>query len=509
LKKPKLLYLFFFLLIAYLVINTGILSDDFDAMALTKTGGFAANLIPHSGIYFSDTPVMHLTHYIWYYFFSLYNALAVNIIKIFYMILAFYMIARFFKIYLDEGLALLASFLFIFFPSHDSTVYMFMNQYLTISFAFYLYAYYLAHRNKLMPAFFSALIGSFVSYGSTPIAIALFALFAMNKEFRKAAVIIVPNIIYSVYFITLTVFKGMGHPRILEAISVSIVIKQYLLQVLTFVDAMFGPSMWLKIYYSFSQLSLASLVIGIVLVIVCYNIIKRSNARYDPRLVISLLILLALSFLILAATGRYPQICFNLGNRITIYGSLLLTYLIVLMPAPKKIRLLILSLLIFTILGISDHYKNWNTHQQKIILNMRDNSALKDYRDSRVIYVAGNQYSKYGPISNIEFLSESWVPGSIFRLLFVQPMQVSAINKRFKYEGGYLIDTKYKNRTEVIGYINVYDSEKNELIKVSADGINSYIASLPADNRHWTQVIDNKNIKAIVLKLMPRLRYAI
>lgn len=508
-KNPKLLYIFFFLVITYLVINTGILSDDFDAMALTKTGSFIDNLIPRGALYFSDTPVMHLTHYIWYYFFSLYNAVAVNIVKIFYMIAAFYMIAQFFKIFMDEGMAILVSFLFIFFPSHDSTVYMFMNQYLTISFAFYLYAYYLAHRNKLILAFFSAVIGSFVSYGSTPIAIALFTLFVMNREFKKAVVIIVPNIIYSAYFVFLTVIRGMGHPRILETINVSTVIKQYLLQILTFADAMFGPSMWLKIYYAFFQLSIESIVAGVILSAACYYIIKRSDARYNGKLVISLLILLAISFLILAATGRYPQICFNLGNRITIYGALLLTYLIVLMPVTKWIRILISGLLIFTIMGISDHYKNWNIHQQKIIVNMRDNEALKNYRDTRVIYVAGNQYSKYGPISNIEFMSESWVPGSIFRLLFVQPMPASALNRRFKYEDGYLVDTKYNIKAEVPDYINVYDTDKNELIRVGAKDINSYIASLPADKRHWTQVIDNKYIKSIVLKLMPRLSYAI
>jgi len=425
------------------------------------------------------------------------------------MILALYLTAQFFRIYLDAPAALLVSFLFLFFPSHDSTVYAFMNQYLTLSFAFYLYAFYLAYRNRLILSFLSALIASFVSYGSTPIAVALFALFILSKNFKKAAVIIIPNIIYSVYFVFLTIFRGIGHPRILEAVSVSAIAKQYLFQVLTFADAILGPSMWLKIYYSFFQLSLVSFMIGVILVIVCYEIIKRCDARYDPKLLVSFSILVLLSFLIFAATGRYPQICFNLGDRTTIYGSLLLAYLVLLMPAPKKVRLLILGLFIFTILGISDHWKNWNIHQQKVILNMKENIALKNYRDTEVLYVAGNQYSKYGPVSHIEFLSESWVPNSIFDLLFGRRIQAGPINKRFRYADGYLIDTKYNSRTKVDGYINVYDSEKAELFRVSAESINDYIESLPYDRRHWVQFLDNRYVKEAVLKLMPRLRYAI
>jgi hypothetical protein len=508
-NNKNLLYVFFFLLIAYLVINTGLVSDDFDAMISAQSTSFKNILLPHGNFYFIDVPVMHFTHYLWYALFSIYSAVAVNIVKIAYILLAFYMIAQFFKIYMDELLAILVSFLFVFFPSHDSTVYMFMCQYLTLTFAFYLYAFYLAHKNKLILAFLSALIASFVSYGSTPLAVALFALFIMNKSYKKAAVIIVPNIIYAVYFITVTMFMGIGHPRTLEVLNISTVIKQYALQILTFVDAVCGPQMWLKIYYSFSQLSLQSIVAGLIFSLISYRVIKNSNARYDKKLVISLFILLALSFAIFALTGRYPQLCFNLGNRVTIYGALFLTYLIVLAPAPKFAKYFIVILLIFTVFGISDHWKRSNVHQQKVICDIRDNKDIQSYNDKRILYIAGNQYSKYGPISHIEFFSEAWVPNCVLKLVFGRSIAASPINRRFKYENGYLVDTKYNSSVHVDDHINVYDSEKNEFFTVDADYINGYIDTLPLDKRHWVQMIGSARIKEAVLKLMPRLRYAI
>lgn len=508
-KKNHLLYILYSLLIVYLLMNTGVVSDDLVMMVRTKAKSFTDLLTEKGDFYFIDTPIEHYTHYVWYHFFDIFNAAAVNFFKTFYILAAFFMIARFFRIYLDPPLALLTSFIFLFFPSHDSTVYMFMIQYLTFSFALYLYAYYLAHNNRLTLAFLFALAASFLSYGTPPLALALCLLFILNRNFKKAAVMIVPNIIYTLYFLFVTAVCGLGSPRIIEKLSVVAAIKQYLLQVLTFVDATVGPSMWLKIYYSFSQLSFVSVAIGIMMIALLYKTIKDSRARYDPKIIITFTVLTLFAFLIFAVTGRYPQICFNLGNRVTIHGSLLLTYLIVLLPRPKIGRLVILGLLIFTVLGISDHWKEWNLHQQKVIAGMRDNADLKNYRDTRMVYFSGSQYSKYGPIGHIEFFSEAWVPTAALKLLFGREVYASSINRRFRYEDGYLTDTKHDVKIKVGEYINVYDSERDKLIKVPAASINSYIDSLPVDRRHWVQLIGNKYAKEIILKLMPRLQYSI
>jgi hypothetical protein len=60
----------------------------------------------------------------------------------------------------------------------------------------------------------------------------------------------------------------------------------------------------------------------------------------------------------------------------------------------------------------------------------------------------------------------------------------------------------------VTGYINVYDSEKDILFKLSADKINEYIEKFPDEKRHWVQMVNNETINDAILKLMPRLKYA-
>lgn len=506
-RISRLLYLFFFLVIVFLVMNTGVFSDDFDAMASAKEAGLRKCLIPLGNLYYIDTPVMYYSHYLSYYFFSLTDQRAVNAFKIAYVFLTFFLIAQFFKLYMDEPSAILTSFLFVFFPSHDSTVYMFMNQYLAISFALYLYAFYLASRDKLPFAFLSALAASFVSYGSTPVAIALCALFCFGREFKKAFVMLAPNVLYAVYFIYLTVVRGVGHPRTLEALNLPSIGKQYLLQVLTFLDATVGPSMWLKIYYAFFQMTAQSLILGAVVAVVCYAIVARSAVRYDRRLGSALLIVTALSFAIFSLTGRYPQICFNLGNRVTIFGSLFLAYAMIALPIPAKAKAALYALIIFTVVGVSDHWKSWNVHQQKVIAAMKDNNDLRGCRGDRPVYFSGNQYSTYGPVSNIEFLSEGWVPLCIYRSLFGKSIVAYPLNRRFVYADGYMTDTKYGTREEVRGAIQVYDSENNRFFALKADDINAYIGSLPVDDRHWIQMRGFRKVKDLAVGLMPRLQY--
>ncbi|MDP3732113.1 MAG: hypothetical protein Q8R31_03655, partial [Candidatus Omnitrophota bacterium] len=489
-SNKRLLFFLSLLLIAYLVINTGIISDEFDIISKLK-GRSVKDIVAkdifilEGAPYFPETPVQYLTHYLWYRFIGPDNQAVMNMLKLSYIILAFFLIAQFFRIYLDTYSAFLVSFLFIFFPSHDATVYCFLGQYLTLSFALYLYSFYLAYRNRIPLAFVSALIASFISYGSTPVALALFILFAFNKEFKKGAAIIIPNIIYAVYFIYVNLLARIGIPRIIEKVSITTVINQFLLQVLTFIDSMFGPSMWLKIYYSFCQLSVPLLLIGLIATVIFYKINEDIKGRYDPRLITSFTVLTLLSFVMFAFTGRYPQLAFNLGNRVTIFGSLLLAYLIVLMPASKAVRTSVFAVLIFTILGISAHWKSWNLEEQRVIANIRGNPGLKNYSDNAVIYVSGNQYSKYGPVSHIELFSEDWAPRAILSLALNKDMLAKSLNKRHKYMDGYLVDTKYNKRAPVNGYINIYDSEKNTFFKLKVDDINSYIDSLPPDNRHW------------------------
>lgn len=346
-------------------------------------------------------------------------------------------------------------------------------------------------------------------YGSTPIAVSLFLLFALNRQWKKAAVVIVPNILYILYFVYVSLVAEVAPSRVLEAVSIFALLKQFGFQVVTFVDAVLGPSMWLKVYYSFSQLSMLSWLVGIVLVVGLYVVYKPDAEKYNVSLLVSLTVLMLSSFAMFAVTGRYPQLAFNLGNRTTFWGSLLVAYTIVLMPSPRVIKVGIYGVFIFSMLGISDHWKAWSLHQQLVVSRIQNNQALRAVGEDTEIFVSGNQYSKFGPISHIEFLSEDWVPQAIFDLTLPHHLSVRAFNKNYRFRDGYLEDFKHCDRQAVVGYINVYDSERDVLLRVKADEIDRYIEALPKEKRHWTMMTDQGFVgwlKDLAIFFMPRLK---
>ncbi|MBI5145278.1 MAG: hypothetical protein HZA27_03725, partial [Candidatus Omnitrophica bacterium] len=503
--KDKILFLLYISFIVYLVMNTGIISDDFEAMAMARGLEKPTN----SPFYFIDTPFEQITHYPWYHLFSLHNQNAVNISKILYVIISFYLIVKFFTIYLKPRDAFLISFLFVFFPTHDATVYFFMGQYLTLSFAFYLYAYYLGYHNRLVPAFLFSLMGSFISYGSLPIAVGLFFLFSLNRKLKQALVILVPNLLFTLYYIFLTKFLGLGTDRLAGQINFLSIIKNFIIQIITFFDSAFGPAFWLKIYYALKQMSGVSLIIGLIAILICQRIYRKVNYRYDSKLIISMVILLLTAFFLYSLTGMYPELAFNLGNRTTIFGSFLLTYLIFLMPVREKLRILLLGIFIFAILGISNHWRSWNLQQQRVIHNIMNNKELNNYNGNEIIYVSGNQYSKYGPFSHIEFLSEHWVTIPVFKLAVNKNIVAKPFNRRHKYEDGYLFDLKYKKKIKINRVIKIYDSQKDLFFDLDSKEINSYIAGLPVEYRHWLQVVKLNFLTNLIIKYFPRLEYAL
>ncbi len=502
--RVKLLYAAFFILIIYLVIGTGIISDDYDYTLALKGKSFLSIFSPAYGI---TTPLETLTHFIWFYFLPVDKPLYFDIIKILYLILSFYMISKFFGIFMETGYAMLASFFFIFFPTHDSTVYWFLGQYLTLSAAFYLYAYYLAQKDKIPAAVFMAAAASFVSYGSPVLAVSLSLMFFLNRQIKKGLAMLIPNIVYTSYYIVVSAVLNYGVRRLPARFDLYAIAKQFLLQIATFTDAMFGPSFWLKIYYSFFQLSFWSVLVGCAILTVLLAYYRKPRALYNVKLLTGLVVMAVLSLFMFALTGAFPQLAFNLGNRTTIFSSLLVTYLIVILAAPRAVKIAIFAILFFSILGISDHWKAFNVHRQVIVNNIMNNTEWKAREGT--IFVTGNQYSLFGKINHIELFTEPGGMALLFRKFSEGRVNAQPLNKRHIYKDGYLIDTKYDQRIKVGSEIGVYDSERNRFLKVRDDDINTYIAALPKNPRHWTQLADVAYLKDLAVRLMPRLKYAL
>jgi len=514
LDTEKKVFWLYVALIGYMLYGTGIFSDDFAILASERNSkGILENIVGQNNVYL-ERPLFKYLYLIYYSLIDVNQLVLIDFLKIFQIVIIFYMVTKFFSMFLDTSSSMMVSFLFIFFPTHEATTYCYLEINQTLAIGLYLYAYYLVKSsNRLISAGIISTLASFVTYGSTPVAFSLFILCVLKRCYRKGLVLLIPNIIYCVYYVTITESMGEGVKRLPAVFHFSSIWKQFVLQIGSFIDAIIGPSFFLKIWYSILENSRASIMI-ISLFIFGYIMISKSTKgehqeyKVNKKVFTALIVLVLSSLGMFAITGYYPQMTFNLGNRVTIYGSLLAAYLVVTVPIPKNVRRGILLIFLVAIIGISAHWKKWNKHQMYVIDNIAANRKLASYRGTAPIYVSGNQYSKMGPFSHIEFLSENWVVSSIFKLAGHEKLSAEVLNKRLVYEKGAIIDKKYNNKYPVGDKIMVYDSEADQLLEIAAQDLNRYINKLPDDKRHWVQLIKNEHLNSLIQELMPRLKYA-
>ncbi|MBF0233853.1 MAG: hypothetical protein HQK65_12565 [Desulfamplus sp.] len=499
--------------IIYLLFESGIVSDDFSFLLAPQDKTVFDSVT--SNFLLPKRPLLQLLYVTLYTFCSLENLIVINIAKIVYIVLAFYMIAKFFSIFLSQSTSFLASFLFIFFPTHDATTYWFISQYLTASIALHLYSYYLLEKEKVSVAIIFSFMASFFSYGSTPLALSLFSLCLFKNKYRKGLVVfILPNIIYIFYYYACSKLISDTVVRMPSSIDFLVISKNYIIQAFSFLDANLGPSLFFKIYYSALAIDPVSFVITAIFFTVLVLVSKTTNisARKestDRHLLGALLILTLSSCGMFALTNLFPQLTFNLGNRVSIFGSLLSVYLIVRIPLKCNLRILIIFVLFISIGGVSTHWKQWHHHQMNVIHNIEKNKELLVYNENTPLYVSGNQYSKLGPFSHIEFFSESWVVDSVFKLAGHGHVSAISLNKRFFWDNGRLINKKMDSSIQLQGEIAIYDSERDKFFMLPGGSkLNDYIAELPDDKRHWLQLINNQRVNSLITTLMPRLKYA-
>jgi hypothetical protein len=84
---------------------------------------------------------------------------------------------------------------------------------------------------------------------------------------------------------------------------------------------------------------------------------------------------------------------------------------------------------------------------------------------------------------------------------------VVAINHRYYINGNLLIDRKSGISTQLQPDVVVYDAETNAVMHLSVNQLAVYLAKLPAENRHWIQLIGDGWVRHAMLMLMPRLQY--
>ncbi|MBV5350287.1 hypothetical protein JZU71_03900, partial [bacterium] len=381
-------------------------SDDL-ALAFAHRANSSGTLLPT--IHSIAFPVEHFTHTLAYHYFGRNIIWGYDILKAAYTVISLWMMARFFSLYLDSWRSSLAAFLFIFLPNHDATVFWFIGQYLMLSISAYCFGFYQIRSGKFISGILFSTLASFISYGSMPVAVGLALLALLEGQRKHALLLLAPNALYIIYYLVISFVFELGPQRLPSQLDVIALFRQFALQLITFLDSNLGPSFWLKVVLAIREISWPHIIIGIFALAFVSNRWKSSEVRVSKPLLISLATIAALALGTFALTGRYPQIAFNLGDRVTIYGSLLLSYCLV-STFPKKLSsTLVFSLTLFSALGLSTHWRNWTIHQDKVIFQIANNSAIRKLPMDTNLMVTGNQYSQLGFMSHLEFLSENYV----------------------------------------------------------------------------------------------------
>jgi len=366
-----------FMVLLYLFMGTGLHGDDYSVIVAmrgynlwdflipdpNKHGVMIFNLITFYGFWWAY-PILEYDHQ-WIY----------DLIKVAVHGVSVYAVYRFAQDYLPNDRALLASVIFVFYPLHDATTYWYMNLPSLLMVAVLLYAHYLIRNNRNQLGLPILVLGAMAGYYSPPFVFGLAAIFAFEQKFKKAVIFATPGLLYVIFYF----WTKLNYPdfeiRINSDLSVLNFLKWLALQPLSFIEAAIGPSYWLKVFYAIGSIGLISAILATIFVAFAFIRARSFSSRpIVPRsLCFGLVCILLLSFGMFALTGFYSHSAFNLGNRTTIYGSLLIAFLLSILPINTKSVVLLSLIFIIPVFGLSDYWKSWNVYQKTVIENIHTN----------------------------------------------------------------------------------------------------------------------------------------
>lgn len=434
-----------------------------------------------------------------------------DLFKILNTIVCCFFVYRFGRDYMSMWTAFVFTFFFIFFPTHDATNYWIIGQYLMITISLVFFSHHLINHSKFKSGLLFGVLGAFYSYASPPTTIGLSVLFIFKKEYKKFGFFICPQILYFVYYYVITRFINTTSTiRDGNIIDCSTFIKHYFIQVVSFVDVFFGLSFFLKIYNSILSLTLPSSLVGLVVIFLFFRNYKTEKRGFNWHLFIASGAVVLSSFVIFSLTGgHYIQMAFNLGNRVTIYGSFFVSLLFIVVFMKRKWSATIMfSIVLLSVLGISDHWKSWSASQKSIMNNVGKNKALQRIAKSEQVFIIHNHYSRLGEIDHIEYLS-SGTERAIFNFASNKKLKIVSLKRNFLVRSNTIIDPKYDMVYRINkDFIWVYDTKEDRVFKVTQNDLKYFISSLDKNKRHWIQLLSKEHFaKKIILNFIPRLEY--
>ena len=507
-RHSRLILVATFALVFYAQWGTGIATDDFGLLLRAVNGSLASNVWP--GMYIA-TPLLNVTHGLGYLAIGT-HFWGYSLLKAAYLLFAIYAAQRFLSLHVTPLRAWLGALLLLLSPLNDGATLWFAGQYLILSLGFYCLAYVRADQNRPLAAFVLALCGSFISYGSTPLAAGLGLRFGLDKRWRAAALMLAPNVIYSCYYVYTSAFLGIGTSRLPGQLSLSTLAKSYLAQVASFLDATAGPSALLKYVLSLGSLSWMSFGVSLVAAALLWRWSREefkstTREQLTSRLLVGFGAVAVLALGLFALTSSYPQMAFNLGNRTMIFGNLFLVALL-LHVAETRVLTAITAVSIAAFLGLGDHWATWNRVVMESAARIR--SLEVPMAPDETLFVRGLQYSQLGPMTHIDHFTATYVVRDVFGAAREgRPfIRTASFNRRLRVSSEYLVDIKYGDRVVIGESIWLYDAERNTLARIERNEIAAQLAGLPSELRHWTQLVGPGALRDTILTLMPRLAYA-
>ena len=493
------------ILLLYLIMGTGLHSDDY--MFVTRPfKGWRYFLTP-SQDQFIDLLFGLSSYYIFYWAYPVFGyeyQWGYDLIKVLAHMLSLYLVYKFACDYIPRDRAMIAAFLFLLYPLHDTTVYWYECLQYILPASVILYSHSLMRFGKTFWSLLLLLVGVFGYMSSLPFLFGILTIFIIEKKYIKAILFSLPGFLYLFYYMYIsTNIKGYTR-RIDTHLSLIGYFKQLLFQALSFLDVIIGPSYWLKIYYSIGSIGSVSLIIAIGIVLILLINVRSSSKRPDVSisLYVGLVSIVILSFSMYALTALYPQSAFNLANRSTVYGSLLIAFLMALLPLNRKTVFFFALIFILPVFGLSDHWKSWNTHQKLIIENINTNIELKKIEPGSTVLVTGNMYSLLGPFSHIDFFVTPRLFTSLFRDL-LKKNDVFPLTSNIYLKNSFLIDGKFGVKHALSDKMYVYNSETHSVNMISISAVPKLLAERPREIRHWVQLAKGSWIESSIVYFNP------
>jgi hypothetical protein len=490
----------------YLILGTGLHGDDMVVASQMLGLNFGSFIrMEQAGV----LKMMPSGYYLFWWAYAIIGADMLwifDLLKWFACVSSVIFIYRFAIDYLPKNRAVLAALFVVFSPVHETTMYWYMTVTYTLTPALIMLSHYFVRHEKYLIGFLVGCLGSFMYYISPPYGIGLAVIFLFEKSYKKAAIFILPGLLYISYYFSISVIYPSAEHRISHGMTVGHLIKNYLLEIPAFLDSMLGPSFWFKVYYAIGAIEFFSLVLAILVIVFMIKNIGDMKGRIPFSLWGGLLAVLLLSFGIFGISDIMGHRAFNLGNRLSVYGSLLIAFLLASIPLSRRFLALLAICFVLPIFGLSDHWKSWNASQIQIIDNVRNNHDLKKLTESDTLLVADNMYSKLGPFSHIEFFNMPWNVVTIFKPV-VKCKNILPLNSYVYLKDQRLIDDKSFVNIEVKKDLYLYKSGNDQLIKISPEQLPEILANRPREIRHWVQFFKDTWIENAITRLSPRLSF--